>query len=281
MRAIPAIPWKTTLRNRQRVLSAAVLVTGIWAQSVLASNLANPAGMTPPARISIGASYHMGGYTITDSALAGMLSRFHARVAFAPLEYFAFGIDLGASKMDVDSLTIYRWAEDEGTHYVMFTGSYGFSGGLHIKGATPRFVGDLMSFIAIVQATYFTSSNSAGAEYNGFDGAGALGLQFKIPKFGFVTAGAKLYYIEGDNRSYDGREGTYSNSDNLAGWLAVDFTPSFKQQVKGKPYFSAEATLIPGHLSAGGAIPFQGFTFSLAVGWISPRLYGEDFEDVE
>jgi hypothetical protein len=73
-------------------LMAVCLLT--WPAS--GSNLANPGGMLPPGRISIGASYHLGGYTITDSALGCLLNRFHARIGYSPLQYVDVGIDLGA-----------------------------------------------------------------------------------------------------------------------------------------------------------------------------------------
>ncbi|MBD3241456.1 MAG: hypothetical protein GF331_12780 [Chitinivibrionales bacterium] len=243
-----------------------------------ASNFANPAGMVPAGRIVLGASYHLGGYSITDDDVGMIFNRFHARVGYSPLRYVNFGIDLGASQMDVDSQTYFPGSDT--VYYKVFQGKYGFSGGLHLKGATPRFFNDMMSVFGMAQATMFSSSNEDGAQYGGFDGAGVLGLQFRVPKFGFVSVGAKLYYIEGDNLSYTGKEGSYSNTDNLQAWLALDFLPPFGEQMKGKPYFSAEITLVP-NVSMGGSVPIQGISFSFSVGWISPRLYGEDFEDIE
>lgn len=257
-----------------RTLSALVLVAGTSA----ASNMANPAGMMPAGRIMVGASYHLGGYSITNDNVGTIFNRFHARVGYSPLQYVNFGIDLGASQVDVDSQTYFRSSDT--AHYFVFQGNYGFSGGLHLKAATPRFFNDMLSVFGMAQATMFSSTNEHGAQYGGFDGAGILGLQFRVPKFGYVSVGAKLYYIEGDNVSYTGREGAYNNTDNLQAWLALDFLPPFGEQMKGKPYFSAEMTLVP-NVSMGGSVPIQGVSFSFAVGWISPRLYGEDFEDVE
>lgn len=245
-----------------------------------AAGIANPAAMVPTGRIYIGASYHLGGYTVTNEELGMVTNRFHARVGYSPLDYLNFGIDLGASQVDVDSVTI-TTATDT-THFISFQGKYGFSGGINVKGATPRFFNDMMSVIGIANATIFSSENDDGAAYGGIDIDGVLGLQFKIPKFGYVSAGAKLYYIQGSNKSYDSKtEHDYSNTDNLQGWIALDFVPSFKGgNVKGKPYFSAEVALTPS-VSTGGSVPLQGIAFTFSVGWVSPRLYGEDFENVD
>jgi hypothetical protein len=247
--------------------------------TVHGSNIANPGGMIPPGRLYVGASYHVGGFTITDSSLGCIMNRFHARVGYSPLQYLNFGIDLGVSQMDVDSVTIFEGADS--SHYVTFQGKYGFSGAVHLKAATPRLFNDMVALFGAAQATMFTSENDEGAYYSGIDGAGVLGLQVKVPRFGFVSIGAKMYYIEGSNKSYNSSEEKgYSNSDNLQAWLAVDFIPPFKGQLKGMPYFSAEMTLVPG-VTMGGSVPIQGVSFSLAIGWVSPRLYGEDLEDIE
>jgi len=247
------------------------------------SDLANPAGMLSPGRISLGASYHVGGYTITNQELGCIMNRLHARVDYGPLQYLNFGIDLGASQMDVESTTVYSGDNDTvGTHYISFQGKFGFSGGVHLKAATPRFFNDMMAVFGMASATMFTSSNDDGAYYSGIDGAGVVGLQFKVPKFGFVSAGAKLYYIHGSNKGYNSdKESDYSNTDNVQGWLALDFLPPVKATAKGMPYFSAEITLVPGVKMGDEAVPIQGISFSVGIGWISPRLYGEDFENVE
>jgi hypothetical protein len=252
-------------------------------QTCLGSNLANPAGMLSAGRISLGASYHLGGYTITNEELGCIMNRFHARVDYGPLQYLNFGIDLGVSQMDVESTTVFSSdADTVGTHYISFQGKYGFSGGVHLKAATPRFFNDMMAVFGMASATIFTSTNDEDAYYSGIDGAGVVGLQFRVPKFGFISAGAKLYYIHGTNKGYNtDTETDYSNTDNIQGWLALDFLPPVKATAKGMPYFSAEITLVPGVKMGGDAVPIQGISFSLGIGWISPRLYGEDFENVE
>jgi hypothetical protein len=265
--------------TQRRATCALLGVLLLLPAGAAASNIANPGAMLPAGRISVGASYHVGGYTITNEDLGCIVNRFHARIAYSPLDYLNFGIDLGTTQMDVDSVTL-----ADSTHFTSFQGNYGFSGGLHLKAATPRFFNDMMAVIGGAEATIFTSENDEGASYGGIDVAGVLGLQFRIPKFGFVSAGAKMYYIEGTNKPYNSdTEGSFSNTDNLQGWLAVDFLPSFKSagKMKGMPYFSAEMTLTPG-VSVGDAVPLKGISFSIGIGWVSPKLYGEEeLEDVE
>ena len=105
----------------------------------------------------------------------------------------------------------------------VFHGAYGFSGGVHLKACSPPFVRDMVGVVGLAQATMFSSENEHGAYYGGFDGAGALGISVRFPRFGSVAAGAKLYVIEGGNRSYlesEDAEHHYSNRNNVRGWLA-------------------------------------------------------------
>jgi len=243
----------------------------------LAANIANPAGLQPGGRLYVGASYHVGGYSVTDLELGAIMNRFHARIGYCPLQYLNFGIDLGVTQMDVDSVTIVTAGDT--AHLSTFQGNYGFSGAVHIKAGTPRLFNDMVGLFTTVQASMFTSDNDDGAYYSGIEGSGVLGLQVRVPKFGFLSVGAKVYYIEGTSKSYNSdTEKGYHNTDNVQGWLALDFIPPFRADMRGKPYFSAEMTLVPG-VSMGGSVPLEGISFSLAIGWISPRLYGEDLED--
>lgn len=238
------------------------------------SNLANPGLGIPPARLALGASYHVGGYPITGREVPMIMNRVHAHATFSLLKYIDIGVEAGTSQIEVASYT------DATDTIQTFHGNYGFSGGAHLKLVSPPLVKDLLSAVVVAQATAFSSANTHGARYGGYDGAGAAGLQLRIPRMGSVSAGAKMYLIEGSNKGYQGTEGEYSNVDNLRGWIAVDFLPTFKEDVKGKPYFTFEASVSP-DTRLGGSVPLKGAAFSLAVGWISPRLYGEDFEDVQ
>jgi hypothetical protein len=242
------------------------------AGSALALDLAEPAVVIPPARMSIGLSYHVGGYTITNDKVPAILNRIMANASFAPLTFAEIGIDLGATQMEVAGL--HTTSDTIGA----FHGDYRFSGGGHLKLSTPFFFKNYMAIIGIGEVTYFSSQNGNSAEYSAIDGAGALGVQFRIPQFGFISGGAKLYLMDGNNKSYDGATHKFANVNNLRGWLAIDFVPDHKGDVKGKPYFSAECSVAPG-VKFTDSVPLEEIAFSLSVGWISPRLYGEEPEE--
>ena len=72
------------------------------AAAAMASNLANPAAAIPEARVAIGASYHLGGYTLTNKEIPSIFNRLHARVHYAPLNFLGIGVDLGAMQLDVE-----------------------------------------------------------------------------------------------------------------------------------------------------------------------------------
>lgn len=236
---------------------------------VTASNLANPAVAFPETRIAVGASYHLGGYTITNKNVPALFNRFCGRLEFAPLKYLAFGIDLGAIQIDVDR---YIAAGTQDTIPV-FHGNYGFSGGGHLKLATPTFAHNFLSFVAITQATLFNSRNNHGASYSGKDGVGAVGMQVRIPHFGYITAGPWIYLIRGENRSFNGKTGTYSNSNNVRGWMAIDFFPNLEEASNNIPYFSLEFSISP-EADYSKRLPVQEFSISLSIGSITGRLYG-------
>lgn len=236
---------------------------------VTASNLANPAAAFPEGRIAVGASYHLGGYTITNKNVPALFNRFCGRVEFAPLKYLAFGADLGAIQIDVDRYIV----PGKQDTIPVFHGNYGFSGGGHLKLATPAFAHDIISFVAITQATLFNSSNSHGASYGGKDGVGAVGMQFHIPHFGYITAGPWVYLIRGENKSFNGKTGTYSNSNNVRGWMAIDFFPNLHEVSNNTPYFSLEFSISP-EADYSKRLPVQEFSISLSIGSITGRLFG-------
>jgi len=257
---------------------ALLLTLGLFNSGVSANNLSNPALCVPPGRLVVGASYHIGGYTITNQKVPAIFNRIMARLSFSPSRYVDFGIDGGVSQIDVGSYT------STSDTIPVFHGSFGFSGGGHIKGSTPFILEDRLGAIGIVGVSVFSSENTHGAYYGGFDVSGALGLQVKIPDFGAVAAGAQVYLIQGKNRGYlESSSSThdYSNINNVRGWLAFDFLPSFKGEIKGKPYFSFEVTVAPDVDLGGSPVPLEEIGFSFSLGWISPRLYGEDLEDIE
>lgn len=240
----------------------------------IAANLADPAGLLPVARVALGASYDLGGYTITNDSVPAIMNRFHGSLTWSPFIFMNIGIDAGASQMDVSGDTT---AKDS---IGIFHGNYGFSGGLHVKLGTRFFYDDLVRIIGIGQATYFSTTNKDGAIYSGKDGAGMLGLQFHVPHFGYVTAGPQLYLINGENKSYNSSvKHKYSNINNLRGWLAIDYFPQEKSLSNNKVFLSFEMSVSP-KVAFDKRAPLQECSFSISFGSITKRLYGEE-SDVE
>lgn len=239
-----------------------------------AANLANPAITLPDARISIGASYHLGGYTLTNDTIPALFNRIHGRVEYGPLKYLTVGIDAGVTQIDVD-----RYIDISNDTVPIFHGKFGFSGGAHLKLSTPSFARRMISFIAIAQATLFTSKNKHTASYGGTDGTGIIGIQIHIPGFGFISAGPWVYLIQGENRSFDGTTSFYSNTDNVRGWIAIDYFPKLKDLSTNKPYLSLEFSISP-KATYSERIPVQAFSVSISIGAITKRLYGVE-SDIE
>jgi hypothetical protein len=243
------------------------LVLGTVIGTVTASNLANPLAPLPPARVAIGVSYHLGGHTITQRRIPALLNRFNGRATYAPFSFLSFGVDLGATRMDVAADTT------AGDTVGLFHGDYRFSAGGHLKLSSPLFR-DRLGVVGIARATTFSSGNDYDALYGGIDGNGALGLLVHIPGFGYAAAGPKLYLIRGENTSHDGTQNTYANVNNLRGWLAVDYFPRVSEKMKNRPYLSFEIALSP-EAAVDRRAPIQEFSFSLTFGTVTPRLYGE------
>lgn len=234
-----------------------------------ASNLANPASALPAANILLGASYHLGGYSLTNLEVPSMFNRFHGRIDFAPLDFVSFGVDLGTIQIDVDRYTT-------GTDTVnLFHGNYGFSGGAHLKLSSPSFLKKMISVFMITQGTMFSSENSNKVSYGGYDGCGVVGLQIRIPKFGFVSIGPMAYVIEGEAQGSDKAREFYSNVNNLRGWIAIDYHLKSTELTKGSAYISLEFSASPA-ASMSDRIPIQDFSFSISIGFISGKMYGED-----
>jgi hypothetical protein len=240
---------------------------------VLGSNLADPAVLIPPARIAVGASYDLGGFSITNDTVPIVMNRFQARMSFSPFSFVNFGIDAGAMQMEVASDTT---ATDT---FSVFHGKYGFCGGGHLKLGTPFFYNGLVSAIGIFHGTYFSSRNDAGAVYGGMDANGGVGLQFHVHDFGYITAGSSVYLIHGKNKSHAGQEGKYSNVNNVRGWLALDYFPTAAIGSKNSMYISLEVSVSP-KLRFSNRAPVQEMSVSVSIGSISRRLYGQT-SDVE
>lgn len=236
------------------------------ASTATPSNLANPAITLPDGRMAIGASYHIGGYSLTNDSIPALFNRIHGRVEFGPIKYITIGIDAGVTQIEVDRYT---------DTTAVFHGKYGFSGGAHLKLSTPTFARQYLSVIAIAQATMFNSTNKFSAAYGGKDGCGAIGIQAHIPGFGYISVGPMVYLIQGTNKSYDGKTGFYSNTDNIRGWCAIDYFPKMKDVSSNKPYISLEFSASPS-ATYSQRIPLQGFSVSISIGSITKRLYGTE-----
>ena len=256
--------------HKKAVLSVLVLLSA--AAIAGAANLASPISLVPPARLAFGAVYHVGGYPLTDNAVPSIMNRVMATCSFDPFDYADIGVDIGATALDVASFT--GSADTIG----VFHGDWRFSIGGHLKLASPMFFDNSLGAVCIGQATTFSSRNKNGAEYGGYDGTGAAGITIRVPQFGMVTVGAKLYLIQGENKGYTGATAKYSNIRNMSGWLAVDFIPPVKEETKGKPFFSFEMSATP-DAGFSESVPIKDIAFSVSIGWISPRLWGEDLTE--
>jgi hypothetical protein len=260
--------------KRKQILLKPLLVMFCAAGPLLsASNLANPLLPIPAARIGIGVSYHLDGITITNRAIPCLQNRFHARASYAPISLVNFGVDAGVTQIDVATDTT---GADTLT---AFHGNYQFSWGAHLKVSTPMFIKNRIGFLGIVQGTSFSSSNVEGALYRGYDATAAAGILLRIPKFGYVAVGPQVYLIaRGLNKSYDGgAEQPYSNINNVRGWLAIDFFPPIKAITTNRPYISLELSAGP-EARLKQRAPIQEVSFSISIGTITKRLYGEASE---
>jgi hypothetical protein len=231
-----------------------------------ALTIANPAAAVPEASVIIGAGYDIGGYTITNDRVPCMMNRFMARAEFAPVSFLGFGLDAGTIQMDVEK------SIQHGYTIILYHGNYGFSGGAHLKLSSP-FILNTIAFVGIGSGTIFSTRNTAGAEYGGKDAVGAVGIQLHIKNFGFITVGPQLYYMQGQNKSFTGETGVYSNVNNLRGWMAIDFFPKINGISENKSYISFEFTASP-DITVSKRIPVQEYSISISIGTVTKRLYG-------
>jgi hypothetical protein len=256
-----------------KIISFSLIAIAVVGGNGQAATLADPAVIFPPARVSIGASYDLGGYSITNNAVPGMQNRFQARLSYSPFSFVNFGVDAGATQMEVASDTTPK------DTFGVFHGAYGFSGGGHLKLGTPFFFNNTMALVGIFQGTIFSSKNPTGTTYGGTDAAGIVGVQFHVPSFGYISLGPQVDFILGKTTDYKGNRGHYSNVNNVRGWLAVDFFPPPAMNSKNLLYVSVELSASP-KVKFNARAPVQEAGFSVSVGVITPRLYGQE-SDVE
>ncbi len=245
----------------------ALIICFFFSDVVLASNLASPAVSIPEARIAISASYHLGGYTLTNKAIASLWNRVYSRLEYSPLKFLSIGVEFGATQIDVDQFTI------NSDTVPIFQGKFGFSGGALLKVSSPAFLHDYLKITGITKASFFSSKNEHNALYKGIDGAGIIGMQFHIPRFGYISTGPLVYVIDGTNKSYTGKENYYSNLNNIRGWIAIDFFPRFNEITSNKPFVSLEFSMSP-EIDFSRRIPVQEFSVSISIGSVTKRIYG-------
>ncbi|MDR0306559.1 MAG: hypothetical protein LBI42_06955 [Chitinispirillales bacterium] len=235
-----------------------------------AANLANPAAQVGGARVSVGASYNLGGSTITNLEIPMMMNNIGVRVSYAPISYLNFGIDFGTVQISVD-----RYPVGSGDTIPVFDGNFGWSGGGHLKLTTPFFFNHV-ALIGLANGNFFRSQNDNKAYYGGADIAGAAGVQVRIGKTCFISVGPHIYLIEGKNRDYEENTGKYGNINNLRGWIAFDYFPDLSALYdKQQPYISLEFTASP-KINSSSRVRVQEFSASVTVGTITSRLYGID-----
>jgi hypothetical protein len=241
-----------------------LLLFGIMTCS-FAANVANPGSLQSGANISAGASYHLGGYTLTNKKIPALFNRFHGRFDYTPWQFLSLGIDLGTIQLDVERYT-------SGTQSIgLFHGKYGFSGGAHLRLATPYIIKQSTSVFMFGQATMFKSKNEYEESYEGIDGTGVIAIQLKLGKIGAVSIGPLVYLIEGENKSRSGIINTYSNINNVRGWIAFDYLIVNKDNPDSKTYITLEFSASP-KANYSKRIPIQEFSVSLAAGFISGKL---------
>lgn len=239
------------------------------------ANLANPAAQVGDARLAFGASYYVNGSTITNMEIPMIMNRIGARASFSPVKYVSVGVDLAAVQLDVE-----RYSAAPYDIVPMFEGKYGFSYGGNLKLASPLLF-NRVAVIGLANGNFFRSENELDAYYGGKDGAAVIGMQVKIPGFGFISAGPHFYYIEGENKGYDGVKSTYSNINNLRGWIAVDYHPHvIALNEKVQPYLSVEFSMSP-KIKTSSRVRVQEFSVAVSMGTISQRLYGMDKDAAE
>jgi len=242
--------------------------------SSFGANLANPAAQVGDARMSFGASYFIGGADVTNLEIPLMMNRVGARVSYSPIRYVNFGVDFGIAQISVE-----KYSADGRDTIPVFDGGIGWSAGGHIKLSSP-YILDYVSVLVLGNANAFRSTNKLDAYYGGADIAAAVGVQIRFPGVGCLSLGPQIYMIMGENKSFNGVEGTYSNVNNMRAWAAFDYFPEMALTGNQKPYMSIEFTASP-KINGSKRAPVREFSLSLSVGIITQRLYGEatDFED--
>ena len=248
------------------------------AASSFGANLANPAAQIPDARLAVGASYFLGGSTITNMEIPMMMNRVGVRVSYSPVRYINFGVDAGTAQISVDQYTV-------GSDTIpVFDGEFGWAAGGHLKLSTP-FLFDHVALFGLANGNLFRSTNKQDAYYGGKEGVGVVGAQVRIPNVGYVSIGPQVHLIIGENKAHNtDKPGRYSNLNNVRAWIAFDYFPEMSGMTKmseltgdNKPYISIEFTMSP-KIDTSERVPVQEFSIAVSIGVVTQRLYGADKE---
>ncbi len=233
-----------------------------------ADNLANPLAPLPPARVAVGVSYNFEGHTITNMEVNSVMNRILLRGTYSPLEYIDIGAGLGAGNTEVESFTT-----SQDRYSPVFQGKYSFAWELSLQLTTPM-LNDMFGLTSIINGSGFSSENDEKAEYSGHNATGGVGMLFHIPNIGYASAGARMHLIRGTSRSYSGKKGSFSNINNLRGWIAFEYYPKLENSNKTVPYLGIEVSLSP-DAGVGGSVPIKDMGISLVIGAVTKRLYGK------
>lgn len=259
-------PWKISGLSGLFVAAICLALIAIPSQS---ATLAEPSVCIPEARMAIGVSYNLGAYTISNREIPSILNNFSMRVSYAPSALLNFGLDGGASQFLVVSDTT---ATDT---LATFQGKYAIAFGGHLKFSSPFFIKKSTAIIFQGAINYFNSTNDYKANYAGLDIQGIAGLQFHINKFGYITIGPNISFINGTNKGYEGTTGSFSNINNIRGYIAIDYFPKMAVASKNKSFISFEFSASPA-INYQRRAPLEELSFSISIGAITPRLYGQE-----
>lgn len=239
-----------------------VILLLLIATSSFALNLASPLAPIPGGRITFSASYDLNGITITNREIPAIMNRIQGTFTISPIQFFNAGIDLGVAQIDVAS---------DSNDVALFHGGYGFTGGANIKASTPM-LKNIVGIIGLAKGTWFSSTEDKTEQYyRGFDIAGVIGPLFHIPKFGYISFGPQIYYIHGEN---SGSSQNFHNINNLRGWIAIEYFPKMKENVKYLPFITIEGSVSPEASIKSSRAPVVEFGASFTFGAVTSKLFG-------
>jgi hypothetical protein len=261
----------------------------LFALSSWAIGVSFPTAPVPTARFATGVSYdYYGGYmSYKESPLfltEDIPFNMHGIVAFvtfAPVTFINLGFDMGIR--DVNAFyaeELYNMADN-------LTGQFGFSGGAHLKFATPYF-GDVFGIIAVGKwQSFYSEGNSDNTKWyygdipvnwsnSGDIITGAGGFSFHVKNFGYISFGAKYLDIYGEVKVSPAviEKTKWSNDPMLGGWISADYFP--RTNIKNYiPFLSFEVGFFPDSKAFTGGNPvLKNASFSVTIGGITNPLYG-------